>query len=163
MYTSDTMRDGPVIAGLRWSLVLIFALFGTAKFAAYEAQGVAKLAREHPMFSWMYPLLGERGASNVIGSAELATGALIALGAWSARAGFVGGAMGVVTFCTTLSFSFAAAAFWQQGYGAPFLGSSGQFLLKDAVLLTACLAVAAAGKERLARRQTTQSLSLPGS
>ena len=149
MHARRTTKDDPVIAGLRWSVVLIFALFGTAKFAAYEAQGVAMLAGKHPLFSWMYPLLGERGASNVIGSVELATGALIALGAWLPRVGLVGGFMGVITFCTTLSFSLGAPAFWQKGYGAPFLGSTGQFLVKDAVLLAACVAIAAVGRERM--------------
>lgn len=141
------MHEQVVMAGLRWSMVLIFGLFGTAKFAAYEAQGVAMLAAKHPLFSWMYPLLGDRGASNVIGSVELAIGAMIALGAWSARASLVGGVMGVITFCATLSFSLSVPAFWQSGYGAPFLGSTGQFLIKDAVLLAACLAIAATGKE----------------
>jgi reactive chlorine resistance protein C len=154
MQMSHLVNERAVVAGLRWSLVLIFALFGTAKFAAYEAQGVAMLAERHPLFSWMYPLLGERGASDVIGSVELATGALIALGAWSTRAGVAGGIMGVITFCTTLSFSLSAPAFWQSGYGAPFLGSTGQFLIKDAVLLAACLAIAAAGKKRAVLART---------
>lgn len=141
--------DAVIVAGLRWSIVLIFALFGTAKFAAYEAEGVAKIASHYPLFSWMYPLWGERGASNVIGTIELLTGAIIAIGAMSPRASFVGGAMGVFTFCVTLSFSLGAPAFWQSGYGAPFLGSTGQFLMKDAVLLAACFALAANGLRRM--------------
>lgn len=141
--------DSVVVAGLRWTIVLIFLLFGTAKFAAYEAAGVAVIAGHHPLFGWMYPLLGERSASNVIGTVELITGAIIALGAVSARASVLGGAMGIITFSLTLSFSFGAPAFWQAGYGAPFLGSTGQFLIKDAVLLAACLAVAADGLKRM--------------
>lgn len=145
------MYERGVVAGLRWTLVLIFALFGTAKFAAYEAQGVATLAASYPLFGWMYPLLGERGASNVIGTIELAAGTMIAAGAWSPRAGLVGGLMGVATFCITLSFAISAPAFWESGYGAPFLGRTGQFLTKDAVLLAACAAIAVDGLRRTQR------------
>jgi reactive chlorine resistance protein C len=156
MNLRDLSGDSVVDAGLRWTIVFIFAIFGTAKFAAYEAAGVAMIAGQHPLFGWMYPLLGERGVSGVIGAIELVTGAVIALGAWSARASLVGGAMGVFTFLTTLSFSFGAAEFWQKGYGPPFLGSTGQFLVKDAVLLAACFAIAVSGLRRLQRSEETQ-------
>jgi uncharacterized membrane protein YkgB len=129
------------IAALRWSIVFIFAFFGIAKFAAYEAEGVARIAMHYLLFSWMYPLIGVQGTSNVIGTVELLTGALIALGAWSHRAGLLGGLMGMCTFLVTLSFSFGASL-WEEGYGFPFMGSTAQFLFKDAVLLAGCLALA---------------------
>lgn len=129
------------IAALRWSMVFVFAFFGVAKFAAYEAEGVAGIAMHYPLFAWMYPLIGVQGTSNVIGSIELATGALIALGGWSHRAGFLGGLMGICTFLVTLSFSFGASL-WEEGYGFPFMGSTAQFLFKDAVLLAGCLTLA---------------------
>lgn len=128
-------------AALRWSIVFIFAMFGIAKFAAYEAEGVAGIAMHYPLFSWMYPLIGVQGTSNVIGAIELLTGALIALGAWSHRAGLLGSLMGVCTFLVTLSFSFGVSL-WEEGYGFPFIGSTAQFLFKDAVLLAACLTLA---------------------
>lgn len=140
--------EAVVMAGLRWTIVLIFMLFGLAKFAEYEAAGVAKIAAHYPLFAWMYPLWGESGASNVIGTIELLTGAMIAVGAFSARASFVGGLMGIFTFCVTLSFSLGAPAFWEAGYGAPYLGSTGQFLVKDAVLLAACFAIMVDGLRR---------------
>ena len=83
-------RNHPVVMGaLRWSIVIIFAFFGIAKFAAYEAQGVAGIANKHPLFAWMYPIWGDGGASAIIGCIELLTGALIAAGAFHARAGLV--------------------------------------------------------------------------
>lgn len=142
-------NDVTTIAALRWSIVIIFAFFGTAKFAAYEAEGIAKIAAHYPLFSWMYPIWGERGASNIIGTIELLTGATIACGARYPLASLVGGAMGVFTFCVTLSFAVGSQTFWQAGYGPPFLGSTGQFLLKDAVLLTACYALAVNGLRRM--------------
>jgi uncharacterized membrane protein YkgB len=128
-------------AALRWSMVFIFAMFGIAKFAAYEAEGVAQIGMIYPLFAWMYPLIGVQGTSNVIGTIELITGVLIALGAWSHRAGFVGALMGMITFLITLSFTLGAPL-WEAGYGFPFMGSFAQFLFKDAVLLAACLTLA---------------------
>jgi uncharacterized membrane protein YkgB len=130
---------GPLAESLlRWSLVLIFILFGTAKFAAYEAHGVAGIARDYWLFGWMYPLVGEQGASAVIGTIELATGTLLAIGSRSLLASVAGAAMGCCTFLVTLSFTLGAPALFEEGYGFPFLGSTGQFLIKDAVLLAAC-------------------------
>jgi uncharacterized membrane protein YkgB len=142
------LSEAAAMAGLRWTIVLIFMLFGIAKFAEYEAAGVAKVAAHYPLFAWMYPLWGERGASNAIGTIELLTGVMVAVGAFSARASFVGGLMGIFTFCVTLSFSLGAPAFWEAGYGPPFLGATGQFLVKDAVLLAACFAIMVDGLRR---------------
>ncbi|OYQ36173.1 hypothetical protein CHU95_05110 [Niveispirillum lacus] len=138
------------IQALRWSMVFIFAMFGIAKFAAYEAEGVARIADHYWLFAWMYPLWGVQGASNAIGILELSAGALIAAGAWSHRAGLIGGIMGVATFLVTLSFAIGADL-WQAGYGFPFMGSLAQFLFKDAVLLAACLALSLDAGHRLAR------------
>jgi reactive chlorine resistance protein C len=129
------------IGALRWSMVFIFAFFGVAKFAAYEAQALEPIVTVYPLFFWLPPLVGIQGTSNVIGVVELATGLLIAIGAWSHRAGFVGGMMGVATFLVTLSFALGGGL-WQEGYGFPFMGSFAQFLFKDAVLLAACLTLA---------------------
>ncbi len=149
MFDKLIPRDEAVVAALRWSMVIIFALFGTAKFAAYEAEGVAGIAQHYPLFAWMYPLWGVQGASNAIGTIELATGLMIALGARFAFASLIGGLMGMCTFIVTLSFSLGAPNVWEAGYGFPFMGSTGQFLFKDVVLLAACFGIAVAGAKRL--------------
>lgn len=140
------------IGALRWSMVFIFAFFGVAKFASYEAEGVAGIAMHHPLFAWMYPLIGVQGTSNVIGTIELTTGGLIALGLWSHRLGLLGGMMGMGTFLVTLSFSFGASL-WEDGFGFPFMGSTAQFLFKDAVLLAACLALTLHAGHALRQRE----------
>jgi uncharacterized membrane protein YkgB len=140
------------IAALRWSIVFIFGFFGVAKFALYEAEGVARTAMHYPLFAWMYPLIGVQGTSNVIGTIELLTGAFVALGAWSHRAELIGGLMGICTFLITLSFSFGAQL-WKEGYGFPFMGSTAQFLFKDAVLLAACLTLALHSAHALRARE----------
>jgi uncharacterized membrane protein YkgB len=135
---------------LRWSLVIIFFLFGTAKFAAYEAEGVAGIAKDYWLFFWLYPLGGERFASDVIGVLELTTGALLALGSRLRYAALAGAAMGVCTFLVTLSFMIGNPHAWEAGYGFPFLGSSGQFLMKDLVLLAACFSLFLGSARRMA-------------
>ena len=140
---------------LRWSLVVIFALFGTAKFAAYEAEGVASIAEHYWLFFWLYPIGGVRFASNVIGTIELSTGLLLALGSRSVRLSVVGAAMGVCTFLVTLSFMIGNPRAFEDGYGFPFLGSSGQFLMKDLVLLAACFALLLSGLQQLRARKAS--------
>lgn len=137
---------------MRIAIVFIFLMFGMAKFALYEAEGVARTAEHYWLFAWMYPIWGVQGASNAIGTVELTTGALIALGAVSPRAGLVGGLMGMATFLVTLSFSFGADL-WEEGYGFPFMGRSAQFLFKDAGLFALCLALTLDGVRRLSSRQ----------
>jgi reactive chlorine resistance protein C len=134
--------DAASNAALRWSVVLVFALFGTAKFALYEAEGVAQIAQHYWLFGWLYPIGGVQFASRVIGSIELATGVLLALGAWYRWPALLGAVMGMCTFIVTLSFMIGAPQAFEAGYGFPFLGATGQFLMKDIVLLAACFALA---------------------
>lgn len=137
---------------LRWSLVIIFVLFGIAKFAAYEAEGVAGIARDYWLFFWLYPLGGVRFASGVIGVIELSTGLMLALGSRFRLASLIGAAMGVCTFLVTLSFMIGAPTAFEPGYGFPFLGSSGQFLMKDLVLLAGCFSLLLIAWRRLQSR-----------
>jgi reactive chlorine resistance protein C len=138
---------------LRWSLVVIFVLFGTAKFAAYEAEGVQGIAEHYWLFFWLYPLGGYRFASDVIGVLELSSGAMLALGSRFTLASVTGAAMGVCTFLVTLSFMIGNPRAWEEGYGFPFLGSSGQFLMKDLVLLAACFALLLMAAKRMRSAQ----------
>lgn len=142
---------------LRWSLVLIFLLFGTAKFALYEAEGIAKIAEHYGLFGWLYPLGGVRFASGVIGTLELATGLLLALGSRWNGASLLGSAMGACTFLVTLSFMIGAPAAFEAGYGFPFLGGTGQFLMKDLVLLAACFNLLLLALQQRSADRTTRT------
>ena len=148
MNSDSAGRDELGLTALRWAVVLIFLWFGGMKFAAYEAEGVAGIARDYWAFGWLYPLAGVAGASAVIGVIELAAGLFIALGQRIAWASLLGGLMGIATFLITLSFMLTAPGVWQEGYGFPALGSTGQFLIKDIVLLAACLMFARNGLRR---------------
>ncbi|WP_396595312.1 YkgB family protein [Brevundimonas sp. R86498] len=139
--------DGRAV--LRAGIVLILLWFGLMKFLPYEAEGVRGIAQDYWLFGWMYPLIGVKGASAVIGVLEITAGALIALGGRFPFAGLVGALMGVATFVVTLSFFFTAPGIVAEGYVFPALGSTGQFLAKDIGLLAICLYLLFDAQERL--------------
>ena len=143
----ETTLDGR--AALRLGIVLILLVFGYMKFLPYEAEGVAGIARDYWLFSWLYPLVGVAGASMVIGVLELTAGLLIALGGRFPKAGLVGGLMGVATFVVTLSFFFTAPGIIEAGHSFPALGSTGQFLAKDIGLLAICVFLTLDARARL--------------
>jgi uncharacterized membrane protein YkgB len=126
---------------LRYGLVLVLVWIGAMKFTAYEADAIQGLVANSPLMSWMYSVLSVRGASALIGSAELAIAGLIALRPLSAPLGAAGSALAVGMFLTTLSFlASTPGVFEASAEGFPALSVvPGQFLLKDVVLLAAAL------------------------
>jgi uncharacterized membrane protein YkgB len=120
---------------LRYALVLIFVLFGAAKFTAAEAAAIKPLVSNSPLMSWLYAFFTDEGVSRVIGTSELVTAVLLAIRPISVRAAAVGSALAVGTFLTTVSFLFSTP-----GALSPLHPAHG-FLLKDVVLLGAAVAL----------------------
>ena len=120
--------------------LLVLVWIGLMKFTAIEATGVEGLMRSSPLFSWLSRVFDVQGASNVIGLIELATAALIALWPWRPRIARWGLLLAVGTYVLTNSFLLTLPG-WQAGHGFPFVGGSGQFLLKDLLLLVGALAL----------------------
>src|SRR6266542_1406714 len=77
---------------LRYGVVLVLILFGTAKFTAAEAEAIKPLVSNSPLMGWMYSALSDQGVSRLIGSTELLAALLIALRPISARASAIGSA-----------------------------------------------------------------------
>jgi uncharacterized membrane protein YkgB len=110
------------------------------KFTAYEAEGIQLFVSNSPFFSWMTPLFGVRGASAVIGLAEIGTGIALALHAIAPRIGAIGALMAVGTFIGTLSFMVTTPGVIEASLGFPALSVvPGQFLVKDLALLAVSL------------------------
>jgi len=126
---------------LRYGLVLVLVWIGAMKFTAYEAEGIQGLVANSPLMSWMYSVLSVRGASALIGSAELVIAGLIAVRPLSAPLAAAGSALAVGMFLTTLSFMASTPGVFEASAGGfPALSVlPGQFLLKDVVLLAAAL------------------------
>ena len=122
---------------LRYGLVLVLAWIGLLKFTADEAEGIRSLVSNSPFMSWMYDMWSVRTTSRVIGVFEIVTAALVAARPLSATLCAIGSALAVATFAVTLSFMLTTPGVWGDGF--PRLGGSGQFLVKDFVLVGAAL------------------------
>ena len=137
---------------LRYGLMALLLLWGSFKFAAFEAEGIRPLVEHSPFLSWIYPLLGVRGTSALIGVIEIVAAGLIGLRRWRPDLSAVGSLLAACTFFVTLSFLASTP-----GVLAP-TNPFGGFLMKDIVLLGAALYTAAeafeAGKVR--KRWTLQ-------
>lgn len=117
-------------------LVLVLGWIGGMKFTLIEAKGIEPLMKTSPLFSWIYNLFDVQGASNFIGIIELITLALLLCWRRLPKLFELGAALCLITFLGTLSFLFSFPG-WDKSMGFPFLSSSGQFLLKDLLLLAA--------------------------
>lgn len=144
------------IGVLRYGVVFLLVVIGAAKYFAFEAEGIKPLVEHSPFLSWMLGAFGVQGASNVIGTLEIATGLAIASRPFAPTVSAVGSALGVVTFLTTLSFLFSTPGALSLKHPA------GAFLMKDVVLLGACLTTAAeALRAARARRAVRGDHSVP--
>jgi uncharacterized membrane protein YkgB len=118
-------------------LVVILLLIGLAKFTPEEAAGIQPLVAHSPFMSWMYSVLSVQKASNIIGMIEIAIALLIGLRPLSPTMSFIGSVGAIATFLLTCSFLFSTPGAIQFGKGLLLLGDTGQFLVKDLVLLGA--------------------------
>ena len=123
---------------VRYGLVLVIAWIGALKFTASEAERVQPLVSNSPLMSWMNSLFSERGVSEIIGVIELLVALLIVVRHWLPAVSAVGSALAILLFLGTLSFLFTTPGVADADAGGfPALSMSGQFLLKDLVLLGA--------------------------
>jgi reactive chlorine resistance protein C len=133
-----TWSDAAGVFLLRYGLVLTLGWIGAVKFLPYEAEGIVGLVRNSPLMSWMYSVWSVQGTSNVIGTMEMVTAALIAARPLKPVLSAVGSGLAVIIFLTTLSFLITTPGMWDAKYGFPAI-SAGGFLLKDVILLGAAL------------------------
>lgn len=124
---------------LHYGLVLIIIWFGVFKFTDAEARAIEPLLSNSPLLSWLYAITDLRGASRLIGVAELAIAALVALRPVSARLAAVGGLGAVVMFLTTLSFLATTPGMFARVEWLVVPSGAGGFIIKDLLLLGAAL------------------------
>src|SRR5262249_36019304 len=91
---------------LRYGLVFLLLLWGGFKFFEFEARGIQPLIEHSPFLAWLYPILGLRGTSALIGVIEVIAAGLIAIRPWSPRLSAYGSLIASATFVVTLSFLF---------------------------------------------------------
>ena len=105
--------------------------------ATFEAEGIRPLVEHHPLMSWMYPVFGIRGTSDIIGVVELVAALLICTRRFKPNLSAIGSLIASFTFTVTLSFLITTP-----GVLAPD-NPFGGFLMKDIILLGAALYTAA--------------------
>jgi uncharacterized membrane protein YkgB len=132
--------------------VLPLLLIGHSKFAAFEVEALKPLIGGTPWLAWMYAVASPVGVSRFLGIIEIATAFLLMASPWMPRTGVVGGALGALTFCVTVSI-LAALPIWDAGWGGwPALNGVGSFLIKDVALLGISLVVLGESAGRLRRK-----------
>jgi len=122
---------------LRYGVVFLLVVIGAAKYFAFEAEAIKPLVENSPFLSWMLRAFGVQVTSAIIGTFEIATGVAIASRRVSPIVSAAGSGAGVVIFLTTLSFLYSTPGALSLKHPA------GGFLMKDVVLLGACIATAA--------------------
>jgi uncharacterized membrane protein YkgB len=121
---------------LRASMVIMFFFFGYQKWFEYEAQILIPYISNGPLISWMYPVLGIRGASWFLGVAEWTFGLLLFLGFWNKELGVLGALGSVITFVMTVTIiPFMPNGWAESAGGFPAMVGNVPFLMKDVVLL----------------------------
>jgi len=128
---------------LKASTITVLGWIGAMKFTAYEAGAIEGLVASSPLTSWLYKVTSVQGASNFIGTTEIAVAALIVLGFKFPKAALLGALGAIATFFVTASLLFTAPVTEASLGGFPALSVvPGQFLLKDLVLLAAAIFLA---------------------
>jgi uncharacterized membrane protein YkgB len=121
---------------LRASMVLIFFFFGYQKWFQYEADALVPYISNGPLISWMYPVLGVRGATYFLGASEWIFGALLFIGFWNRTAGVLGALGGIGSFVsTTTIIPFFPDGWAASAGGFPAMKENVAFLMKDFALL----------------------------
>lgn len=120
----------------RYGLVLVIGWIGLLKFTTYEAEGIAPLVSNSPFMGWLYDVFSVTTFSTLLGVVEVATAVLLAVKPWWPRVSAIGSVMAAGLFVATLSFLFTTPGIGEETAGGfPILSSTGQFLIKDVVLL----------------------------
>lgn len=151
----SSFADNVTSAGthaLRFSTAIVLGWIGAMKFTAYEAGAIEGLVASSPLTSWLYSVFSLQGASNLIGTAEIATAALIVIGAKFPKAALLGALGALATFFVTASLLFTAPVTEPSLGGVPALSVvPGQFLLKDIVLLAGAIFLTGDALKRITR------------
>ena len=131
---------------LRYGLVFLLVAGGAAKFTAFEAEAIKPLIENSPFISWLYDLFNLRGASQLIGVAEMAIGLVMAGRKWFPRASGWASLAAAGMFLVTLSFLFTTPGVFEPT--SPW----GGFITKDIILLGAALFTSAEALRARAER-----------
>jgi len=118
-------------------VILVMLWIGAMKFTQIEADGIERLMTSSPFLSWIYDLFSVLHGSYFIGVIELVAVFGLLIGYKYAWARTMGLSVAALTFLATQSFIISLPAY-ELSHGFPLLTGSGQFIVKDLVLLAGC-------------------------
>ena len=137
----------------RYGLAFVIGWIGLLKFHSYEAHNIAPLVANSPLMGWVYSLCSGQTFSGVLGIVELATAALLVTKPWLPKVSVLGSLLAIALFVSTLSFLITTPGVGEATAGGfPLLSMTGQFLIKDVVLLAVSILTLADAMEAIARR-----------
>jgi uncharacterized membrane protein YkgB len=131
--TAGTAAHAATVAGqflARYGLVVVLSWIGAGHYA--HPATIQPLIAHSPPLSWLDGIFSVRTLGYALGSTEIFAALLIALRPLRPSVSAVGSALGVLLFCSTISFLFTTPGVFT---GAPVLSMLGEFLIKDIVLL----------------------------
>jgi reactive chlorine resistance protein C len=135
---------------IRYGLVVVIAWIGALKFTMSEAERIQNYVSHSVLMSWLDTLMTPTHVSGVLGCVEIAVATMLAIHPWLPRVGVVGGVGACLLFLGTISFLFTTPGIGDAAAGGfPTLSPTGQFLLKDVVLLGASLLALSESTSRL--------------
>jgi uncharacterized membrane protein YkgB len=121
---------------VRYGLALVIGWIGVCKFYPYEAHNIEPLVANSPFMGWLYTVVSVQTFSTMLGVLEIATALLIIAKPWFPALSAFGSAVAVLLFASTLSFLFTTPGVGEPSAGGfPLLSMTGQFLIKDVVLI----------------------------
>jgi uncharacterized membrane protein YkgB len=120
----------------RYGLAGVIGWIGICKFHTYEAQNIQPLVSNSPFMGWIYELLSIEDFSLMLGIIEIVTALLLVVKPWFPTISVVGSLLAILLFVSTLTFLFTTPGVGEASAGGfPLLSMTGQFLIKDVVLL----------------------------
>lgn len=158
--TTVCQNNAPVVRAIanivaRYGLAVVIGWIGIFKFCSYEALNIQPLVANSPFMGWLYGVFSVQAFSSILGVVEIVTAVLLMVKPWYPRVSLFGSALAIVLFVSTLSFVITTPGVSQASAGGfPFLSMTGQFLIKDIVLLGVSIFTLADAMDAIAGRRT---------
>ncbi|TXI53873.1 YkgB family protein [Mycolicibacterium mageritense] len=135
------LNSEPVLKAIGWAvarygLALVIGWIGICKFYPYEAHNIQPLVANSPFMAWLYGPFSVETFSTILGVVEVLTALLLVIKPWAPALSLVGSVLAIALFVNTLLFMFTTPGVGEASAGGfPLLSMTGQFLVKDVVLI----------------------------
>ncbi|WJR34187.1 DUF417 family protein [Mycobacteroides immunogenum] len=151
-------NNAPIVRAMahivvRYGLAIVIGWIGIFKFCSYEALNIQPLVANSPFMGWLYGVFSVQTFSSILGVVEIVTAVLLVVKPWYPRLSLAGSALAILLFISTLSFVITTPGVSEAAAGGfPFLSMTGQFLIKDIVLLGVSILTLADAMTTIAHR-----------